>query len=185
MSETNNREVLDAIAAMHAQIDSRLDDQERHTERIVADQIEMRAELAGAFARLEALESARAAHDNRLSAHERKIVDGIAEAKRMVSDVESKLEDTLAAVDDRQTELAVGMHETKTVVDGIATEMHEWKADAKTAVLNALDEHVTKIEAAAETVARSPAVKTAASVGGAFAGSAVVAAIIEALKHVL
>lgn len=185
MDQTDKQEILAAIATMHADIDSRLEDQERHNERIVTDQILMRAELAGVVTRIEALEASRGAHDNRLNGIERKAVDGVNDTRRAVSELEGKLEDTLAAVSQRHDELADGMHETKAAVDGIAGEMDAWKRDAKTAVLNALDEHVTKIEAAADKLTRAPATKNAASVGGAFAGGAAVGAIIEILKHLL
>lgn len=173
MDDRTKLEIIDAFQTALANVEAHLttahDETHALVEKVVGDQVEMRAELATVRVRIEALEASRNAHEARLSGHERRIIDGIAEAKREASEAEARMGATLAAVDRH--------------VGAIQTEMKTWKEDASTAVLSALQEHVSAIEEAADRLTKSPRVRTAASIGGAFAGSAVVTGIIELLKH--
>jgi chromosome segregation ATPase len=148
--------------------------------------------------RVEALEGSRSAHESRLSGHDASIRDGIADAKRLASDVASDVEGTLAGIDQRYSELADGLEAARTefrtglesvtsTTTAIKTDVDEMKTNVDRAVLRVLAKHVRAIEDAASKLTKSPQVKTAASVGGAFAGSASIAALFELLRalHVI
>lgn len=175
--------VIAAINSLEASTHAAIEETNELVGRVIRDQIEVRSTLAGLQAEVDALKARGTAWDNAHAGHSRVIVDGIAEAKRIANDTDARVEETLAAVDQRQSELAHGLGGVRTTVNAIQTEMHVWKEEAGAQVMAALSTHVAQIEKAADKVARSPAVKSAASVGGAVLGSAIVSALIEALKH--
>lgn len=191
MDANDKREILDAFNAAIASFDAK--SAERHletrelVEKVAADQFTVLSRLDGLTLRVEALEASRSAHEGRLSGQDRAIVDGVAEAKRLASEARVELDGTLSGVEQRYEELAGAMNEVRTSMSGLATDVGEMKTNIDRAVLRSLASHVKRIEQAADALTRTPQVRTAASIGGAFAGSASVAAVFEILRalHVL
>lgn len=164
--ESLKREILDPLMtamATHAEETNAL------VERCLGDQIEIRADLAGLVSRVEALEARGSAWDGRQSSLERSLSAVQAEAKRSVDEARGDAQRALEAAGHAHNELA--------------RKLDHMSGNVEAAVLEALGKHVAKIEAAANKLTRTPQVRTAASVGGAFAGSAIVAVVIEVLKH--
>lgn len=145
-------------------------------EKCIGDAVELRTEIAGIRGRLEALEARGGAWDNRHSGHERELAEARAEAKRLAESAAVELRSSLEAATARHNELAGK-------VDNVGRELVELRTNVEAAVLEALGKHVAKIEKAADKLTRTPQVRTAAAVGGTFAGSAIVTIIVEILKH--
>lgn len=173
VDEALKREILDPImTAMH----SHAEETNALVERCVTDQIGIRTELAGLRAEVEALKARGTAWDAADAGHSHALADGLADMRRQTDEARTELKSSLEAADTRHNELAGK-------VDKIAGEVHELRTNVEAAVLEALGRHVATIEAAADKLTKTPQVRTAASIGGAFAGSAIVTAVVEILKH--
>lgn len=175
--------VLDALA----ELDRRSAERHRETTTLV---LETRGELVELRTRVEALEGRANSHDARATGIERKLADGIAEAKRAAGDVRDEVAGTLAGVEAHVDNLADGLAEVR----GIAVEGRDFaKATADkldglaphvdALVLRSIEAYAKRIEAAADKLTRAPQVKAAGSVAGAFAASAAITALFELLKH--
>lgn len=191
MDANDKREILDAFNAAIAAFDAKSAERHQETrelvEKVAADQFTVLSRLDGLTLRVEALEASRAAHEARLAGQDRAITDGVAEAKRTANDARVELDGTLAGVEQRYEELAGGVNELRGGVGALTKDVGEMKTNIDRAVLRSLASHVKRIEEAADKLTRTPQVRTAASIGGAFAGSASVAAVFEILKalHIL
>lgn len=173
MDNTTKQEILDVFKSAIEAFDHK--SAARHEETRVAvkglanETSGLRSEVKSLTARVESLEASRASNDQRFSGHERALTDGVAEAKRHASDSRDEL---LSAIG------GLGR-----VVEGLGKDMGEMKTNVDAAVLSALSTHVTRIESAASKLTKTPQVRTAATIGGAFVGSASIAALFELLKH--
>jgi len=174
------REILDPIMTAIA---SSAEETNGLVERCIHDQIGIRAEVGQLRAEVEALKGRGVAWDNADAGQARAIVDGIAEAKRIASETKADVEATLEAAKARHAELAASVGSVESKCDAIKLELDDMKTDIAAQVLDALGAHVVAIETAANKLTKTPQVRTAATVGGAFAGSAVVAAAFEIAKH--
>jgi hypothetical protein len=144
--------------------------------KVITDQIAMRAELGAFRVELDAVKARGVAWDAADAGHARALADGLADARRIATETKTESEAALEAAGARHNELAGK-------VTLVHDKLDEIKQDVGGQVLEALGAHVHTIEEAADKLTRSPRVKVAATVGGAFAGSAVVAAFLEILKH--
>ena len=156
------KEILDAIEAAKQEsreaIETSAEELNNVLMRVITDQINLRSDFAGAVARLDALEARGSSWDSRLTAH-----------TRWLSETKADLDGSLKGVAARHDALARDIDHVKTNVEGV--------------VLGALETHVERLEKSADKLTRSPRVRTAATIGGAFAGTATIAALFELLKH--
>ena len=173
MDESIKREILEPIMTAIA---TSSEETNALVERCITDQIGIRTDLAALKAEVDALKARGSAWDAADAGHSRALADGLAEAKRIATETKEDAARALEGVAARHNELA-------SAIGGCASSIEAIKKDIGGQVLEALGAHVAKIEEAAAELARSPRVKTAASIGGAFAGSALVTGIIELLKH--
>jgi hypothetical protein len=173
VDEALKRELLDPImTAMHAHAE----ETNALVERCITDQISIRGELAGLRAEVDAIRARGHAWDAADAGHSRALADGMADAKRLADGARADTSAALEAAATRHNELA-------SKVDTCARELGELRTNVEAAVLEALATHVTKIEAAADKLTKTPQVRTAAAIGGTFAGSALVTIIVEIIKH--
>lgn len=169
MDAETKQEILLAISAAQEETVSLVN-------KCITDQIGIRTELGQLRAEVEAVKARGSAWDAADAGHSRALADGLAEAKRIATETREEGAANLRAVTARHNELA-------TKITAVGDSVEAIKKDVGAQVLEALGSHVAKIEEAAAALTRSPRVKTAATVGGAFAGSAAVAALFEILRH--
>lgn len=173
VDESLRRSILDPLmTAMH----SHAEETNALVERCITDQIGIRTELGALKAEVEALKARGSAWDAADAGHSKALGDGISDMRRLTDEARAELQSSLEAAGSRHNELAGK-------VDKLAGELGAFRENVESAVLEALGKHVAKIEAAADKLTKTPQVRTAASIGGAFAGSAIVTAVIEIIKH--
>lgn len=175
--------IMGAIRNLEVHVDARFEETDALVHKCIADQVEIRGELTELRTRVEELEAARASHANRLSGHERTIGEVRAESRRLASDTRHEVEEMLVGFEAHVEGFADAIAAVKKTGEETAADVGELKTNLERAVFRVLAKHVQRIEAAADRLTKSPQAKTAASIGGAFAGSAAVTAAFELLKH--
>lgn len=98
------------------------------------------------------------------------------EALAMVTSATAHLGSQMDTLASELTSVSLSSKATETAVADL-------KENIEQSVLLALQKHTMRIETAANELAKTPQVRTAAAVGGTFAGSALVTIGIELAKH--
>jgi hypothetical protein len=139
--------------------------------KVIADQLEMRAELASLKTRVDESAARHTAAEARFTTHESVHAELRTEMTRKLSDHTNEVKNMVDSAFG-QVSGAVGGLDKK------------FSSELRTTVQGVLGEQVTELTEAASKLTKSPRVKAAAAVGGTFAASAAMQVILEIWKLV-
>lgn len=169
MDDSVKHEILTAIDASQEETRTLIN-------RVIDDHVIMRAKIDRLDADVVALKARGVAWDAADAGHSRELTDGLAANKRIADEAAAAAARTLEAAARAHNVLAGAVVRVDEKIDKVST-------DVTTQVRGALIGEVSRIEEAADKLTHTPQVRTAAAIGGVFAGSAFVAIVIAIIDH--